>query len=175
MLPLPGRGQTTRIRFYGRKSFVRSFAVPARSRGGFLKIRRRLNPLRIQDKTIVSEPGNRDTMAARNRRFYRRKSSPRVDASLSATSGLKCGSIAFRGDQTSCGLRASPITGCMEHKLQLFFVLAVINSCRRPHFPAVAPLARYFVYHSISNRLLERVLAVLPPSPEPGEPVKTVP
>jgi hypothetical protein len=63
----------------------------------------------------------------------------------------------------------------MEHKLHPFFILAVKKPCRRPHFPAVAPLARNFVYHGISNRLLEPVLAVLPPSPEPGEPVKTVP
>ena len=48
------------------------------------------------------------------------------------------------------------------------------NPFREPHFPALTPLARNIVYHGISNRLLERVVAVLPPGPEPGEPAKTV-
>ena len=53
--------------------------------------------------------------------------------------------------------------------------IAARTQCRQPHFPYLARLARNFVYHGISNRTLERDLAVLPPGPKPGEPAKTVP
>ena len=53
--------------------------------------------------------------------------------------------------------------------------IAALNPFRQSHFPALAPLARNIVYHGISSTLLERVVAVLPPGPEPGEPAITVP